>query len=69
MNAADGLDRQRADVIDVTSHQPFEAVADAEDIDPFESCPNRCRRDDTVDAGSRTAADEDRKTLMMFHNR
>jgi hypothetical protein len=69
VNTADGFDGQRCDVIDVPLHEPFEPVADADDVEPFETGADRGRSDDTVDTGGRAAADEDCKTLMMFHRR
>ena len=68
MDAADGLDRQGRDVFDVPLHEPLEAVADADDVDPLETrADGRCS-DDTVDAGRGSAADKDGQSLMMFHS-
>jgi hypothetical protein len=53
-------------VVDVALHQPFETVADADDVEAFEPGADRGRGDDAVDAGSGAPADENRKTLMMF---
>ena len=68
MDPADGVDRQRGDVVDVPLHEPLEAVADADDVEPFEAGADGGRGDDAVDAGGGAAADEDRKTLVMFHS-
>ena len=38
------------DVIDVALHDPLEAVANAEHVDPVEPGPNRRRPDHAVDA-------------------
>ena len=51
VDAADGLDGQRRDVVDVALHDPLEAVADADDVDAFELGADRRRADDAVDAG------------------
>ena len=56
------------DVIDVPLHQPLEAVADADDVEPFEAGADGGRGDDAVDAGGGSAADEDGEPLMMFHS-
>ncbi len=63
MDTAARFDRQRHDVIDVALHQPREAVADADDVDALEPRANRGGGDDAVDAGSGTAADENRKLV------
>ena len=68
MDPADGVDGQRRDVIDVPLHEPFEAVADADDVEPFEPGADGGGGDDAVDAGGRPAADEDGEPLMMFHD-
>ena len=67
MDAADGVDRERDDVVDVALHEPLEAVADADDVDAFEPGADRRRADDAVDAGRRAAADEDCE-LVMRHD-
>ena len=67
MDPADGVDGERRDVIDVPLHQPFEAVADADDVEPLEPGADGGGGDDAVDAGRRPAADEDGEAVMMFH--
>ena len=67
VNAAHRLDRQRDDVIDVASHDPLEPVANAEHVDPFEPGPNGRRPDHAVDAGRRSAADENGQRMGVFH--
>ena len=67
VNAADGLDRQRDDVIDVALHDPLEPVADADDVDALEPGADRRRADDAVDAGRRSAADENGQRMVMLH--
>jgi hypothetical protein len=67
VNPAHGIDRQRDDVIDVAAHQPFEAVADADDIEAVEARPDRRGADDAVDAWSWTTADENGEPPMTFH--
>ena len=56
------------DVVDVALHEPLEAVADAEDVEPFEPGADGRRADDAVDAGGGAAADQDGEPLMMFHD-
>ncbi len=53
------------DVLDVALHQPFEAVANPDHVDPFELGSDRRRADDAVDAGGRPAADENPDVLVM----
>ncbi len=57
------VDGERRDVVDVALHDPLEAVADADDVDAFELGADGGRADDAVDAGGRTAADEDANFL------
>ena len=64
MDAADGVDRERHDVIDVALHDPREAVADADDINTLEAGADRRRADDRVDAGGRATTDEDGELVM-----
>ena len=44
VDAADGVDRERRDVLDVALHDPLEAVADAEHLDAFERARGWSRR-------------------------
>ncbi len=67
VDAADGVDGERDDVIDVALHDPGEAVADADDLDAFETRADRRRADHRVDAGGRATTDEDGK-LVMRHD-
>ena len=69
VNAAHRFDGQRDDVIDVALHDPFEAVANAEHVDPIEPGPNRRRPNHAVDARGRSSADENSERLVMFHLR
>ena len=67
VDAAHVVDRQRTHVFAVALHDPLEAVAHPEDVDAVEIAANRRGADDAVDAGRRTAADQDREVVMMFH--
>jgi hypothetical protein len=66
VDAADQVDGQRHDVVDVAAHQPFEAVADADDFDAFEAGANRRRADHAVDAGRRSSADENGEAAVRI---
>ena len=55
------------DVIDVALHEPLEAVLDAQHVDALEGAADRRRADDAVDAGGRTAADQNGDFLRMMH--
>ena len=68
VDPADGLDRERGNVLDVPLHQPLEPVADADDVEAFEPGADGRRGDDTIDPGGRSTADEDGEPLMMFHD-
>ena len=68
VDPADGLDRQRGDVLDVPLHQPLEPVANADDVEAFEAGADGRRGNDTVDPGGRSAADKDGEPLVMFHD-
>ena len=48
VNAADPFDRERGDVLDVPLHDPFESVAQADDLDSLQPGPDRRRRYDAV---------------------
>ena len=67
VNAAHILDGEGLHVVDVAVHQPFEAVAHANDLHALEGGTDRRRADDAVDAWRRTAADEDGQFLGMVH--
>ena len=63
VNAADGIDRERDDVIDVALHDPRKPVADADDVDALEpGADGRCA-DDRIDAGGRAASDQDGESI------
>ncbi len=64
MDAADLFDLERDDLVDVALHDPFEAVADADDFDAFEAAADGRRADHAVDAGSGAAADENCEPLV-----
>ena len=65
MDAADDVDRQRDDMVDVAVHDPGETIADADDIYALEAGANRRRADDRIDAGGRPAGNENRE---LVHN-
>ena len=67
VDPADRVDGERGDVIDVPLHQPLEAVADADDVEPLEPRANGGGGDDAVDAGRGPAAHEDGKAVMVLH--
>src|SRR5438552_12919831 len=67
MLAADAVDRQRRDMIDVAMHHPFEPVADADDVHAVELRADGRRADHAVDAGRRPSADQDREMLLTVH--
>src|SRR5262245_41605668 len=69
MDAADDIDRQRHDVLDVAIHQSREAVAHSNDVHALEGGADRCRADDAVDAGCWSTANQDGQLLVMFHLR
>jgi hypothetical protein len=58
MDAADVVDVEWDDLRSVALHDVFEAVPDAEDLDPRETGADGGRTDDAVDAGGGAAADE-----------
>ena len=58
---------ERCDVLDVSLHEPLEAVTDADDVHAFEPGADGGGRDDAVDARGGTAADQYRQSLMVFH--
>ena len=67
VNAADRLDGEGRDVIDVAVHDPLEPVADADDVDARQPSPDRGRADDAVDTGGRSPGHEDRQ--FVFRHR
>ena len=68
VDAADGVDRERHDMVDIALHDPGEAVADADDVEAFEPGADGRRADDRVDARGRATADENGE-LVMRHGR
>ena len=67
MDAADGVDREADDVIDVALHHPLEAVAQAEHLEPLEFSADGRGADHGIDAGRRAAAHENGELSVMFH--
>ena len=67
MDAADAFDRERRDVIDVALHDPFEPVAQADDVDALEPGADGRRCDDAVEAGSGAAAAENCQLVVGVH--
>ena len=67
VDAADGIDRKRRHMLDVALHQPLESVAHAYNVHAFERGTNCRSADDSVDAGGRSAPDQDGQFLVMFH--
>src|SRR5256885_1619234 len=67
MDAAGRVDRERHDMIDVAPHDPFESVANADDVEPFEPRANGGSAHDAVDAGRGSAADQNREAVVMLH--
>ena len=65
VNAADRLDRERRDVLDVPLHQPLESVPYADDVDALECRANRRGADDAVDARGGAARHENGKLPVM----
>ena len=53
-------------MVDVSLHDPLEAIPDAQDLDVLQLGPDRGRADDAVDARSRAAAHEDRQLVLHF---
>ena len=51
VNAGDALDGERGDVIDVALHDPFESVAQTDDVDPLDTGSDCRRCDDAVETG------------------
>ena len=55
-------------MIDVALHDPFEAVAQADDLEAFELGADRRGADDAVDARCRAAADENGEFPVVLHD-
>ena len=60
-------DGQRRNARGVTLDEPLEAVLDAEHLDARQTCTNGGGTDDAIDAGGRTATDEDGELLVRLH--
>src|SRR5262245_11266108 len=69
VDAADPINRERDDVFDVAVHQPFEAVAHADDVHALEGGADGCGADHAVDAWCGSTADENGEFLVTFHTR
>ena len=69
VDAADVVDVERGDVVDVPLHDPFEAVADAQDGHAFEDAADGGGADDAVDPRRGTAAHEDGELALRIHAR
>jgi hypothetical protein len=54
-------------MVNIAMHDPFEAVAQPDDVYLVESGADGGRADDAVDAGGRPATDEDREIVMVLH--
>ncbi len=67
VDAADTGHGQFDDVVDVTLHDPLEAVADADDLHARELGADRRRADDAVDARRRSTADKDGELAVLTH--
>ena len=67
MNAADSIDRQWDDMVDVALHDPLEAVAYPEHAHLLDPRPDSGGTNNTVDAGGGAAADENGEVLMALH--
>ena len=57
------------DVVDIALHDPFEAIAQPDDLEPLELGPDGRGADDGVDAGRRSAADQNGEFPVMLHGR
>src|SRR5262245_59430883 len=67
VNAADGVDRERNNMVEIPLHQPFESVPHADHVYAFECGANGCSTDHRVDTGGGSSPNQDRQLLMMFH--
>ncbi len=63
MDAIDGRVGEVADVMRLSSHQPMKAIEDANDLKPLCKTSECGRLDDTVNAWSRPATDQDANFL------
>ena len=67
MNAADAFDRERDDVIDVPLHDPFEPVAQSDDVDALQPGADRRRGDDAVETRGGAAPAENCELVVGVH--
>ena len=67
MDPADRVDGQWDHMVNIAAHDPFEAVAQPDDVDLFESGADGRRPDDAVNAGGGPAADQDGEIVMVLH--
>src|SRR5262249_37852360 len=67
VDAADVVDGQRGDMVDVALHDPLEAVADAEDGDSLERAADGRGPDDAVDSRCGPAPYEDGERAVLAH--
>ena len=67
MDPAHGVDVERDHMIDVALHDPLEAVAEPDDVNPFEPGADGRRADDAVDPWGGASTDQDREILMVLH--
>src|SRR4030095_3878602 len=68
MDSADAFDGERCDVVDIALHDPFEAVANADDLAAFQPGADGGGADDTVDTGSGPAARDDCEIGVLIHS-
>src|SRR5580704_12768192 len=68
MDPADGVDGQWGHMGNIALHDPFEAIAQPDDVDLLESGADGRRPDDAVDAWGGPATDEDGEVVVVFHN-
>ena len=66
MDPGDRVDGQWDHMVNITVHDPFEAVAQPDDVYPFEPGADGRRPDDAVNAGGGPAADEDGEIVMVL---
>src|SRR5579862_3356763 len=67
MNPADCVDGQGGHMGDIALHDPFEAIAQPDDVYLLESGADGRRPDDAVDARGGPATDEDGEIVVVVH--
>src|SRR5262249_52473368 len=67
VDAADGVNRQWSDMLDVTLHQPVKPIAHANDVHAFQCGTNCGSADHGIYTWGRSAPNQDCKFFMMFH--